>query len=168
MKTLFTIVFLLTSVFSAATAQKKPGQDKNFSKDQNAVMQVVLNVFDAMRAGDSTKLKKQFIEEPTMYTVYTNKAGQRVLHKGALAGFADNIGTPHEQVYDEKIWDYTVQIDGNLAQVWTQYAFYLGTAFSHCGVDALQLTKNDAGEWKIFHLADTRRKQGCQVPENLK
>ncbi len=65
------------------------------------------------------------------------------------------------------IWDPKIEIDGNLAQAWTQYAFYVGKKFSHCGVDAFQLFKGTDGTWKIFQLADTRQKEGCKIPKEI-
>ena len=47
-----------------------------------------------------------------------------------------------------------------MANVWTAYSFYFDGKFSHCGVNSFQLLK-EAGEWKIFYLVDTRRKEGC-------
>jgi hypothetical protein len=44
------------------------------------------------------------------------------------------------------------------------YAFFAGDTFSHCGVNAFQLFKGADG-WKIFHIADTRRREGCEMPE---
>ena len=48
--------------------------------------------------------------------------------------------------------------------VWAKYAFYAGEQLSHCGVDAFQLVKGAEGG-KIFHIADTRRREGCETPE---
>jgi hypothetical protein len=45
--------------------------------------------------------------------------------------------------------------------VWVDYALYIGERFSHCGIDHFLLVKNEAGEWKILELADTRRTEGC-------
>ncbi|HEX8060298.1 MAG TPA: hypothetical protein VF473_05145, partial [Cyclobacteriaceae bacterium] len=61
-------------------------------------------------------------------------------------------------------WDVKIQMDGNFAQAWMKYGFYIGKTFHHCGVDAFQLFKVTDGKWKIFHLADTRWNEGCNVP----
>jgi len=29
------------------------------------------------------------------------------------------------------------------------------------------LVKSSAVDWKIFHLADTRQKEGCKVPDKI-
>jgi hypothetical protein len=67
----------------------------------------------------------------------------------------------------EEIWNLKIQMDGDFAQAWCEYAFYYQNKFSHCGVDAFHLIKTTEG-WKIFHLADTRRKENCIIPEEIK
>ena len=108
-----------------------------------------------------------FTKDAEMYTVFTDKDRTPNLKKGSLQRFLTAVGTPHEGIWDEPIWDVEVQIDGNLAQVWTKYAFYLDDKFSHCGVDAFQLFKGNTG-WEIFQLTDTRKKEGCVIPDHIK
>ena len=71
------------------------------------------------------------------------------------------MGTPHAQIWDERVEFERVLIDANLASVWAPYEFYLGGTFSHCGYDSFQLVKLDEG-WKIAHVIDTRRKEKCK------
>ena len=63
-------------------------------------------------------------------------------------------------MWDERLRGTTVHVDGPLAAVWTGYAFYAGTRFSHCGVDAFQLARTADG-WRIVSIADTRQRTGC-------
>jgi len=70
------------------------------------------------------------------------------------------VAQPKDIVWDEKIYAIEIRIDDNMAQVWTEYEFFLGERFSHCGVNAFQLIKQENG-WKIFNLTDTRRREGC-------
>jgi hypothetical protein len=119
-----------------------------------------------MEKGDSALLRTAFHSDVTLITVL-EKEGKFTLRKEtSLKGFATSIGTPHNEVYNEPIWDIKTEQDGNFAQVWAKYAFYLGNKFSHCGVDTFQLIKTETG-WKIFYLADTRQRVGCQVPEEI-
>jgi hypothetical protein len=85
----------------------------------------------------------------------------------SVEDFIRAIGTPHEGTWYEEIWNLKINIDGDFAQVWCDYAFYVDNNFSHCGADAMQLV-HQHGEWRIFHLADTRRKSTCEVPEDVK
>ncbi len=136
------------------------------SSETEKVEAVILSLFEGMRQGDSAMVHTAFLDDARLHTVVTGKDGKSLLREGSLQKFLTAVGTPQEQIWDEPIWDLEVKIDGDLAQAWTQYAFYLGSQFSHCGVDAFQLFRSSKG-WKIFQLTDTRRKQGCQVPPEI-
>ncbi|MFK7951828.1 MAG: nuclear transport factor 2 family protein [Ekhidna sp.] len=135
--------------------------------DEEMIMKVINQVFEAMRTNDSTLLKSSFVESPNMFTSSSNAEGKSTLTKGDFQRFINIIGQPKEQVLDEPIWNEKIQIDDNLAAVWVDYAFYVDDQFSHCGVDAFHLVKLE-GQWKIFHLVDTRRKIGCDIPDDSK
>jgi len=150
----FFIAFL--SGAPMATAQEKP----IFNEEEATVYQVVVDLFDGMREGDSAKVHQCYHPDVVKWTSYTSKKGEKVLKTGSLQKFLDAVGTPHDEIWDEKIRNTKINIDGNLAQVWTEYAFYLDDKFSHCGVDAFLMTKTEKG-WKILSLADTRRRSDC-------
>ncbi|MEO9805345.1 MAG: nuclear transport factor 2 family protein [Reichenbachiella sp.] len=135
--------------------------------EERQVMDVVNRVFEAMRRSDSTLLKSSFVPQAATYTIFQNQAGETQFREGDLQKFIEAVGNPKEDVWNEPIWNEKVQIDGSLAAVWVDYAFYLNDQFLHCGVDAFQLVKTLEG-WKIFHLADTRRKADCEVPEDVR
>jgi hypothetical protein len=59
--------------------------------------------------------------------------------------------------FEERLLDYSIQVDGAMAHVWTPYEFYVNNKFSHKGVNAFTLFK-DNGLWKIVYLIDTRRR----------
>jgi len=131
------------------------------------IMKTISTVFEAMKTNDSTLLKSSFTQNPNTFTLYTDQNGKTNLTKGNFKRFVSAVGQPKEHVWNEPIWNEKVEIDGNLASVWVDYAFYIDEQFSHCGVDAFHLIKVE-GSWKIFHLVDTRRKNNCNIPENIK
>lgn len=135
--------------------------------DQEEVMNVINNVFEAMRTNDSTLLKSCFIESPATYTVFRNQEGKTNFVTGDFQRFISAVGQPKDQVWNEPIWNEKIQIDDDLASVWVDYAFYVDDQFSHCGVDAFHLVRQE-GQWKIFHLVDTRRRAGCDIPNDIK
>jgi hypothetical protein len=139
------------------------GQDN--AKEE--VMKVVNTVFEAMRTNDSTLLKLCFTKEVRMSTIFIDQNGVTQFREGTLQKFAEAVGAKKTDVYNEPIWNEKVQIDGSLAAVWVDYAFYLNTTFSHCGVDAFHLVNTSEG-WKIFNLVDTRSKSDCEIPEKVK
>ncbi len=151
MKTISLIIMLLIS--TAAFAQQ----------EEMKVSAVILSIFDGMREGDSAKVASHFVRDATMMSVSHDKEGNSVVRPGSLQGWLNAIGTPREEMLDERIWDTKVRIDDNLATAWTNYALYVGENYSHCGVDAFQLY-HDGTSWKVFHVADTRR-EDCDIPD---
>jgi hypothetical protein len=126
----------------------------------DSVKQTINTLFDAMRKGDSTLFKSTVIKDMILQSISADKSGKAVLTTENTADFVKAIGTPHAQVYDERIVFDAVKIDGALASVWAPYKFYLGDKFSHCGVDVFQLMRTADG-WKIIYIVDTRRKDNC-------
>lgn len=154
------ILFLLF-VLSASVAYSQTAEETK------AIMEPVNQLFTGMNKGDSSLVRSAFVTGANLYTVTKDKEGKPVLRKDEVQKFANAVGTPHDQVWSEPIWEVKIQMDGNLASVWTKYAFYLGNKFSHCGVDAFQLFRGADGKWKIFYLADTRQREGCNVPKEI-
>lgn len=137
------------------------------SNDEDDIMDVINAVFIAMRTNDSTLLTSCFVDSPKTYTIYTGKEGETKLVEGNFRRFVEAVGKPKDQVWNEPIWNAKIAIDGDLASVWVDYAFYLDDQFSHCGVDAFHLVHLNQ-RWRIFHLADTRKKEGCEIPDEVK
>ncbi len=127
--------------------------------DEVEVRAVIDRLFDGMRAGDSTMVRSVLHEEALMA-----RAGSQGLRIGPMDGFVRAVGTPYEEIWDERIWDVDISIDGRLASAWMEFAFFLGDTLSHCGVNSMQLYQTDDG-WKIIYLADTNRAPTCEVPE---
>jgi hypothetical protein len=142
------------AVASAQAAATSP------EAEHEAVMGVVTRLFDAMRQGDTVMLRSVFHPEARLATAGMRN-GAPTLGIERVDGFAQALGgKPAEQVWDERLYNEVVHVDGTLATVWTEYDFFLGDQFSHCGVDSFQLAKTADG-WKIFSLADTRQREGC-------
>ncbi len=140
-------------------------QEEPQTEDEQAVKAVVLEVFDAMRATDSIRLKKCFYKEVDVYTSFVHrKTGKAVLMKDDIQQFYTSVGTPHDGLYDEKLGAYSIRVDDHLASIWVDYYFFVDDRFSHCGVDFFQMYKTEEG-WKIYFLSDTRRKKSCEVPD---
>lgn len=118
------------------------------------------NLFTAMRNTDSTLLKSVLHEDIVLMTTYKDKLGNEHLEKESLDDFIAAVGNPHPYVYNEEISQVIIQYDDVLAHAWMNYEFYIDETFSHCGVNAMTLIKDD-DHWKILYIIDTRRKSGC-------
>ena len=133
---------------------------------EREVMDIVVRLFDGMRKGDSAMVRSTFDQRATMATAMIRRDGTPAYQRDeSIEEFVQAVGTPHAETWDEKLWDPKVMVDRNLATVWTRYAFFLGTKFSHCGVDTFTLAKGAEG-WKILFIADTRQQQGCDLPQS--
>lgn len=143
-------------VVARPAAAQTPDADVRAAIDQ---------LFDGMRAGDSTMVRAVIHPDARFLTTMIREDAP-MLHTGSVDRFVEAVGTPHDDVWNEKIWNVDVKLDDHLAQAWMDYAFYLGEEFSHCGVNAMQFY-NDGESWRIVSLVDTRRRDGCDVPEGL-
>ncbi len=150
MKKIILSLVILTIVGAGAQAQTP----------ESEIQSVIETLFDGMRAGDSSMVASAFTRDAVMQTITQNREGTIVKVDGNLQQFLTAVGTPHEQIWDEKIGGYEIKIDGELASAWTPYQFFVGENFSHCGVNSFQLAKLD-GEWKIIYIVDTRRRTNC-------
>lgn len=128
--------------------------------DKASIQKAIETLFDGMRAGDSAMVASVFADNPPMNSVFTNREGKVVVNGGSLDRFLESVGGEHDQIFDERIFGYDINVDGDLASVWTPYEFYLGETFSHCGVNSFQMARLD-GEWKIIYIVDTRRRTEC-------
>jgi len=147
---------LIIAVFISTTSSVF-GQNDKLSTPENTIA----TLFKSMYDGDSTLAKIVFVEGASLNSVFTTKDDVQKVDAGDILGFINAIGTPHEDIWDERISNLSIKIDGDLAQAWMNYSFYLGDKFSHCGVNAIHLVRKD-GEWKIFQIVDTRRKTDCK------
>ncbi|WP_165370389.1 nuclear transport factor 2 family protein [Hymenobacter persicinus] len=127
--------------------------------ESEAVKQTITRFFEGMRRGDSTVVRSTLAPGAVLHTITTRTGVQVGTEK--VSAFLKAVGTSHPEVYDERIRFEQVLVDAQLASVWTPYQFYVGTKFSHCGYNSFQLVKLAAG-WRIVHIIDTRRKDGCQ------
>ena len=149
-----TLTFVATPLPVAAQAAP-PASD-----DRAAALVVVRRLFDGMRAGDSAAVRATFHPKALLWSALVRN-GAPEANPEPVDDFVRQVGTSHTEVWDERTSNEIVHVDGPLAVVWADYAFYLGSRFSHCGVDTFQLGRTPAG-WKIVALADTRRREGCK------
>jgi hypothetical protein len=136
--------------------------------DKKNVEAVIQTLFTGMYKGDSAMVRSVFTKEVTMATATFDKQGNPVfMREYSISDFLKSVATPRPEPVSEEIWNLSIQVDGNFAQAWCDYGLYVGKRFIHCGVDAFHLFKTTEG-WKIFHLADTRRKENCDIPEDIR
>lgn len=114
-----------------------------------------------MHNGDTLLINKAINSSLKLQTVFVNNEGKSILRTETKKAFLETISKKEPTtIWLEKLLSYDIQIDGNLASVWTPYEFYLNNNFSHYGVNSFQLFNNN-GNWEIIYIFDTRKRQEC-------
>lgn len=132
---------------------------------KTAVRAVIDGLFDAMRAGDGDAVENLFLETATLNSI-GEREGTPFMRTSQASDFVGAVGSPHDEVWDERIWDVEINVDGRMASAWVPYAFYLGESFSHCGVNTITFYNGEDG-WKIASITDTRRRNDCGIPPEV-
>ncbi|NIK92036.1 nuclear transport factor 2 family protein [Mangrovimonas sp. CR14] len=145
------IAFLVVSVAVGQT-----------SNPELEVKKTIDTFFEGFHKGDTILMKSVLSDKIVLQTAVKDRQGKDKLLTEELMELTLAIGNrPADQKWDERLLDYKIQVDGNMAHAWTPYEFWFNGQFSHCGVNSFQLFQED-GDWKIIYLIDTRRKQGCR------
>lgn len=151
---------LVAAAFAAVLAQSSAGAQ---TSDRDAILATVQKVFDAMRTRDTALLAQAF--DTTAKLAGVSNRGTPAVSLTSPAQFgAAILRAPAADVWNERIYEPEVKVDGPVAQVWAYYTFHRNATFSHCGIDAFMLLKV-GGAWKITQLADSRRTEGCTHTE---
>ena len=145
---------ILVMNFSNVTLAQKAQEDK--------IKEVISLFFEGLQNGDTLKIKQTISDELVLQTTFLNKEGKSMLRDEDVSKFLNSVASKNpEDRWEEKLLSHNIQIDSNMANVWTPYEFYLNNNFSHCGVNSFQMFY-DGVKWEIIYLIDTRRKQDCK------
>ncbi|MEM6543875.1 MAG: nuclear transport factor 2 family protein [Pseudomonadota bacterium] len=135
---------LLASISALSWSEpREPG--KTHTRAQ--LLGVVTSLFDGMREKDTELIRKQFLPNARLGALSVDDFAERVAASTAYL--------------DERTFDETVLIDGDLAIAWTPYNLFIDGEFHHCGVD-LFVMKRINDQWLIAQLEDTRRTEDCE------
>lgn len=124
---------------------------------ENQIKETINNLFLGMKNADAKMVSSVFYENAILQTISKDET----VKTDELKNFVSTISNLKKNDLDEKIKYSSIQIDGNLASVFTPYEFYFRGKFSHCGANSFQLVKQN-NVWKIQYLIDTRRKENCK------
>ena len=133
--------------------------DAGAQADAEAVLQVVEDLFDGMRARDGETLERIFHPNTRLITAGTAADGAPEVTEIPIARFVSSV-LGSSSYLDERIHDPVVQVNNNLATVWVEYDFFADGEFSHCGADAFMLGRGSEG-WQIVQIAHTMVREGC-------
>ncbi len=128
------------------------------SAETYKIKYAVNTFFQGLQASDSLKMKSVIHPNMTINSIQANKEQKNILINQNVNSFLKLV-TQYAKVrnWEEELLSFKINIDGDLAQVWCPYEFYLNGMLSHCGANSIQLFR-EAGQWKIISILDTRRK----------
>ena len=144
--------FLLAPV--AVSAQQWGGGED----EEAAVLAAVHELWEGMRTGDTTRVRAVLHPDARSYSVGIRDGQTLLYQEDSMAGFLTELGTPHEEAWDERVSNEEVRVDGPFATYYADFEFWLGERQSHCGVDAFHLVRTDEAGWQIVVLSDTRHR----------
>lgn len=148
-------ILLLFSVFVSTVCF---AQEALSTENGKIIVDIFMNGY---KAGDTIKMKSIMHPNMTMQRAYLNDKQENVLiyvKPSELLKYAATTGK--ELDWEERLTDYIVNSDGNLAHVWASYEFYKNGKFSHCGANSFTLVYTDES-WKILNLIDSIRVGSC-------
>ena len=150
--------YLLTILCFIATINS---YSQNGLSEENAKMYIDV-FFEGFHKGDTIKMKSVMSENFRLQNVYVNTEGSHVTSYMKQEYFLKLVKERAvDQKWDERLLDFSINIDGNLAHVWNPYEFWIDGVFSHCGANSFTLVSTDDG-WKILNLIDSRRVASCR------
>lgn len=149
----FLALFVVTTAFSQNTAEDN-------------VKAAIDTFFEGFHKGDTIMMKSVLMGKIQTQSTFKNKEGKDIISSGDSSDMLKAIASrTSDQKWDERLLDYIIKVDGNMASAWTPYEFWYNDNFSHCGVNSFQLF-NDNGQWKIIYLVDSRRRSDCEAAKN--
>lgn len=149
------IVFAAAAPLGAQTASPTP------AADSEGALAAVEKMFEGMRTADSAMVRA-VMARGARFAMVDSRSTPPAIRFDTVGGWVAAIATSNRR-WDEQIYEVQVRVDGNIAQVWAPYTFYLDKQVRHCGVNAIDLLRDGEG-WKVTQIADTRRRDSCPDP----
>lgn len=122
------------------------------------VKQTIATFFEGFHQRDTLKIQSVCSKTLRLQSsIETKLKGNRLIDEAPEAYFKSIAKMPESLHFEERLLNYSIQIDNSMATVWIPYEFYLENQLSHSGVNVFVLF-NDNGVWKIIYIIDTRRR----------
>ena len=94
---------------------------------ENEVEGVIKTFFEGFHKGDTLLMRSTMADQLIFQTAFKNKEQKDILKQDDVSGFIKAIGSkrPVTEKWEERISSYTVKVDGNMANAWTEYELSL-------------------------------------------
>lgn len=147
-------LFLFITFFSlSAFAQSS-------ANDAAAIRATIELFFEGFHERNEAKMKS-VLDDQTVFHSMDERGEVTQLRAISIEQFLKAVvSRPDNPSWEERLHEFTIEVDGSIAQAWVSYSFWLGGSFSHCGIDAFTLFKKDQ-TWVISYLIDSRKTEDC-------
>lgn len=137
------------------TALPPPGSE------EAAVLAPIERLFAAMKAKDAPRIMAEVRADGRATGVTMQADGSSTISSSGWNEFATRFRAGPGPVLDEQlVGQPAIEIDGDMAMVWSAYTFRIDGKLSHCGTDHVDLVR-EKGRWQIANITWTQRTTGC-------
>jgi hypothetical protein len=157
----FLFPFLLAAAIQSRSTDKLPPANPlpPPASEEGQVMMPVTTLFDGLAKRDSSIILSAMRADATAIVANERADGTRSVRRMTAADFAAGV-KPGPERYEERLTDPAVEVDGDIAMVWSPYVFLVDGKVAHCGVDHFDLVR-DNGSWKVANVTWSSRTTGC-------
>jgi hypothetical protein len=152
---------ILALLLAAQTAKLPPWNPIPMDGSAEAAVMAPINaMFAGLEARNGAAIIAQTRPEGGATAVAEKPDGTRAIRHLSWVDFAGGI-KPGPEHYQERLLDPAVEIDGDIAMVWSRYVFKIDGKPHHCGIDHFDLVREN-GAWKILNITWSSRTTGCE------
>lgn len=137
---------------------------------EQLVMQGADRFFAALKSADKTRLAREMIGDGTIFVHNRMDPDNPRVDVVKVSDHLERWAKDTAEV--SEFMEYqTVLVDGDMAQVWGPYTFFVDNKISHCGVNSLSMVRTDDG-WKVantsFSMVPPEECEAIGAPITLK
>ena len=136
------------------TALPPPGTE------EAQVLAPVQRLFDALAAKSPQAVLAEVRPDGRATAVVEKPDGTRSISTSDWPSFAQRVAAPGPRVAERLTGTPAVEIDGDIAMVWSGYVRTVDGTTAHCGTDHIDLVRENA-RWKILNITATQRTADC-------
>jgi hypothetical protein len=128
------------------------------ASEEQAVLPPGNRLLAAIASGDKQTLLAQ-VRPDGGATAAFDLPGRHKIARESWAEFATSIGGGPDTIAEQLI-DPAVEIDSDIAMIWSPYVFTVNGKVQHCGIDHFDLVREN-GVWKVLNATWSERNANC-------
>lgn len=137
------------------TALPPPGTE------EAAVLAPIQAMFAGLAARDGAAILAQTRTEGGATVAVEKPDGSRSIRHLSWAEFTGGI-KPGPEKFEERLSTPAIEVDGDIAMVWSPYVFLIDGKAHHCGINHFDLLREN-GSWKVLNVTWSQRTTGCSA-----